>query len=123
MHRYKKIKLSKFFIAFVWLVVITGGYFILHGKGFDRGAAWGKMDRLAYEMLHRPLWAVCICWVIWACYHGYGGIINKFLSFKYFVVISKLGYGVYMLHWVVLTFIYLTIRYKKSFTHLSAVSF
>ncbi|CAD5126504.1 DgyrCDS14615 [Dimorphilus gyrociliatus] len=124
MQKRQKIKLPTLIVLVMWLIVVASGYLILHGKGFDEAEIkpWTKASRLLYEILHRPAWGICICWVIWSCHSNYGSIINSFLSFRYFFIISKLSYGVYLLHWCVISYLFYTARYKKSFRHVAVIS-
>lgn len=122
-HKFRRPKLSRSLVIILWLLAIGCGYITFAGKGFENvsGNNMSRAERITYELLHRPAWAICICWVIWACHYGYGGIINNFLSIKYFVTISKLGYGTYLVHWCVISFLFFTARYKKSFSHRAIV--
>ena len=44
------------------------------------------------------MWPLAICWIIHACHIGCAGIINDILSFKYFIPISNLSLGIYLLN-------------------------
>lgn len=123
-HKTRKPKLHTALVVFLWIVAIVAGYFAFQGKGFEviSGKRWSVGKRYAFEILFRPVWGLCICWVLWACHFGYGGIINSFLSIKYFVPISKLGYGIYMIHWVVGNYIVFVARYKRHLAHIPIVS-
>ncbi|PVD37236.1 hypothetical protein C0Q70_04231 [Pomacea canaliculata] len=80
---------------------------------------WSHPVRTAHETLQRPLWALAVCWVIFACASGNGGLINKFFSWRGFVPLSRLTYCVYLIHPVVViadlmayrVFAYFTISY------------
>jgi peptidoglycan/LPS O-acetylase OafA/YrhL len=40
--------------------------------------------------------------IIWMCFTGNGGFVNKFLSWKPFIPLSRLTYSVYLTHaWIV----------------------
>ncbi|XP_021937403.1 O-acyltransferase like protein-like isoform X2 [Zootermopsis nevadensis] len=51
-----------------------------------------------YAALSRPIWSMGVSWVIFVCVAGYGGPVNKFLSWKFFHPMSRLTYSIYMLH-------------------------
>ena len=46
----------------------------------------------------RIIWTICTVYVIGACSSRNGGIINKFLSWKGFVPLSRMSYSVYLTH-------------------------
>lgn len=76
-----------------------------------------------FEGLGRVIWAIALCYVIFACVHGYGGPINRFLAHPFWQPISKLSYSIYLLH---LPVIWLTMATTKSplyFSELTAVSY
>ncbi|CAH1266285.1 Hypp3334 [Branchiostoma lanceolatum] len=50
----------------------------------------------------RLLFSSAICWVIYACCVGYGGIISEFLSWKVWLPLSRLSYVAYLMHPLVL---------------------
>ncbi|XP_065331424.1 nose resistant to fluoxetine protein 6-like [Cloeon dipterum] len=61
------------------------------------------LEAAFYGSLHKPAWSLCLCWIIWACVNGYGGVVNSILSWKYFVPLSKLTFAGYLMHAPVLT--------------------
>ena len=54
--------------------------------------------KVAYNGLCRLVWPLSLVWPIFSCCRGYGGLVNDFLSWKAFVVLSKLTYLAYLLH-------------------------
>lgn len=75
-----------------------------------------------FEGLGRVIWAISLCYIIFACVHGYGGPINRFLAHPFWQPISRLSYSIYLLH---LPVIWLTMATAKSplyFSELTAVS-
>ncbi|KAH6934659.1 hypothetical protein HPB50_026720 [Hyalomma asiaticum] len=54
--------------------------------------------KLLAAFLDRMLWAVSLSWITLACSSGRGGFVGKFLSWNAFVPLSKLSYGVYLIH-------------------------
>jgi len=57
-----------------------------------------KVLNFLYAAFGRTLWAAGVGWVIFACVNGYGGVVNKFLSWKIWLPFSRLTYCAYLLH-------------------------
>lgn len=55
-------------------------------------------NRAFYAAVHRIAWAFGIAWVIFACHTGYGGLVDRFLSWPVFIPFSRLTYAAYLLH-------------------------
>ncbi|XP_032589049.2 nose resistant to fluoxetine protein 6 isoform X3 [Drosophila mojavensis] len=51
-----------------------------------------------YYSLTRVGWPIALCWVIFACMQGYGGMANSFLSSPLWQPMSKLSYSAYVWH-------------------------
>lgn len=49
-------------------------------------------------VLISPSWGAALTAMIILCHLGYGGPVNKLLSYKGFVPISRLTYGCYLIH-------------------------
>ena len=79
--------------------------------------------RVFYGSFHRLAWSVAVGWLIFACVHGYGGPVNRFLSWKVFTPLSRLTYVVYLVH---LNYLYMwssTLRKPIYYTDLDHVQF
>ena len=61
-----------------------------------------KQDEFTLEVVDyfylsiRILWPFAICWIIYACHNGFGGIVNKILSAKILIPFSNLSLGIYL---------------------------
>nr|CAD7393862.1 unnamed protein product [Timema cristinae] len=58
-------------------------------------------DRLAcsfYFALFRTCWALGVAWIVFSCVAGYGGPVNKLLSWKGWIPLSRLTYCIYLVH-------------------------
>lgn len=53
---------------------------------------------VVYAAFSRTAWAAGIAWIVIACATGNGGFINKVLSWKAFVPLSRLTFLVYLVH-------------------------
>ena len=81
---------------------------------------YNRLDAAFYAGFHKLGWSVGIAWVVWACVNGHGGTIfvsshnhlsltsdvfeyktgpvNRILSWKYFIPLSKLSFSAYLVH-------------------------
>lgn len=105
----------------------------------------GEGNRLANSFhlaLVRPVWAIAIGWIIFACMNGRGGKINIpgfvskfkmfltrfvgpinwFLSLPTFQVLSKLTYTLYIVHYPIIYIITSQMRVVPLFNNFEAVS-
>ncbi|KAH7960479.1 hypothetical protein HPB49_020150 [Dermacentor silvarum] len=53
---------------------------------------------LVASFFDRILWSVFLVWITLACSSGRGGFVSRFLSWNAFVPLSKLTFGVYLIH-------------------------
>ncbi|XP_044739869.1 O-acyltransferase like protein-like [Chrysoperla carnea] len=96
----KKVVISKATSLFLWIAAITtmlscvfGAYpFQQPERPYDR------FEASIYLALSRAAWSLAIAWILFACIHGYGGLVNKFLSLNLFQVWGRLSYNMYLLH-------------------------
>ncbi|CAF1048354.1 unnamed protein product [Adineta steineri] len=66
-----------------------------------------RQNRIAFLTLSRLGWSIGLCTIIIACFAGHGGIANRFLSRSCFYKLSKLTYGAYLWHTLVIFVNYL----------------
>lgn len=91
-----------------WIVSV----FLLVGQSFS--TYWWVTGKASYSRLVSTIffgfcsfiWAGSICWIIIACQHGYGGFVNRVLSWKVFIVLGKASYLVYLSHFQILFLYY-----------------
>jgi len=48
--------------------------------------------------ISRIIWAISIATIIWMCVTGNGELVNNFLSWKFFIFLSRLTFSVYLTH-------------------------
>lgn len=77
-----------------------GTYWWITGR-----ADYSRLVSTIYNAVCPLIWSSSLCWIIIACQHGYGGFVNQILSCKFFLVIGKASYLVYLSHFMVL-FVY-----------------
>ncbi|KAH8280696.1 hypothetical protein KR054_000040, partial [Drosophila jambulina] len=56
------------------------------------------LEEAFYLTLTRIAWPLGLCWVVFACMQGYGGLANSFLSSPLWQPLSRLSYSAYIFH-------------------------
>ncbi|XP_043199778.1 nose resistant to fluoxetine protein 6-like [Amphibalanus amphitrite] len=76
---------------------------------------------IIYGSMNRPVWAMCLAWVVIACVHGYGGFINTLLSWKFWIPLSRVTYCCYLVSIDTQVFFYATLKSVLYFDQTNAV--
>ncbi|XP_063424815.1 nose resistant to fluoxetine protein 6-like [Mytilus trossulus] len=96
-------KINKYLNLVLWAVFTAIASAALYGVYRDYNGHPFSTDLAAtFNTLHRTAWSLGVCWVIFACATGNGGIINTILSWKAFVPLGKLTYCAYLVHPIVI---------------------
>ncbi|KAM3963614.1 nose resistant to fluoxetine protein 6-like [Aphomia sociella] len=98
--RGKKVVIPKLQVALLWLMAIILSAAVIYSGYPVLQADWD--NQLADDFLNsfrRPIWAMCIGWLVIACVHGYGGPVNWLLSHPMWKLLSRLSYAMYVLHY------------------------
>lgn len=101
LNRGKKFQLSKVVAWSGWilcLAMIFTSIFALYPYAKWTGPDLSTFAEASYYTLTRVGWCMALCWVIFACMNGYGGLANSFLSSPLWQPLSRLSYSVYMWH-------------------------
>ncbi|XP_046867260.1 nose resistant to fluoxetine protein 6 [Drosophila willistoni] len=99
--RGQKFNLSRPYVWLGWLLclaMIFTSIFALYPY-----VKWGKpalsiLGEAFYYTLTRIGWPLSLCWVVFACMQGYGGLANSFLSSPLWQPLSRLSYSIYIWH-------------------------
>ncbi|XP_045034184.1 nose resistant to fluoxetine protein 6 isoform X2 [Daphnia magna] len=98
----RRIHINRSLIATGWILAAIIGSLVTYGiyPYLDEKTVpvINPFVRVSYGALHHSAWAITVGWIIFACTHGYGGIIHRFLSWKLFLPFSRLSYAVYLIH-------------------------
>lgn len=95
----KKVRISLLQQTTLWLVSTAAAWFVLFiTLPWNRGNLPNAIINAIYGGYHRLLWSLSLCWPSYACATGYGGILARISSWKGFVPLARLTYGVYLLH-------------------------
>ncbi|XP_055915376.1 O-acyltransferase like protein-like [Eupeodes corollae] len=94
----KIVQIVCWFTSFFTLVaIIMGPYFSIHANG--KGTVF---EATMYEGLKRVSWALAHAWITFACFYGFGGIVDVFLSHPLWQPLGRLSYAMYMMHMPIL---------------------
>ncbi|XP_069123541.1 nose resistant to fluoxetine protein 6-like [Argopecten irradians] len=92
-------KISKELNLLIWVAMTVVACVVVYGISDPvTGSQWDNGISALYNALHRSVWGMCVCWVIFACVTGNGGLVNNFLSWKLFVPLGRLSYCIYLTH-------------------------
>jgi len=80
------------------LAMLFTSIFALYPAAEWTSPALSSLEDASYYTLTRLGWSLSICWVIFACMQGYGGLANSFLSSPLWQPLSRLSYSVYIWH-------------------------
>ena len=97
-------------VAFIGLALIYGPYW-LPGP-LDEAAQYSYL----YKVLFKLAWSLLLSWVTFACCKGQGGIVNDFLSWPVWLVISKISFMTYLFHMSINWYFFLSQGYNIDFT-------
>ncbi|XP_034490264.1 nose resistant to fluoxetine protein 6-like [Drosophila innubila] len=83
---------------FVCLATVFACLFALVPYDKFNGPKLTLLGDATYYTLTRLAWPLALCWIVFACMEGYGGMANSFLSSPLWQPLSKLSYAVYVWH-------------------------
>ncbi|XP_043488913.1 nose resistant to fluoxetine protein 6-like [Polistes fuscatus] len=90
-----KLLLKKKSIILFWIFGSLCNLIVIFGLYRRRVSGLGAVF---YTALSRTVWAIGIAWVVIACCTNNGGIVNRILSWKVWIPLSRLTYAVYMIN-------------------------
>lgn len=74
-----------------------------------------------YDSLSRVAWSIALCYIIFACVHNSGGVVNWYLSHPLWQPISRVCYAIYLLHFFVISSILGPMKTPSYFSELNVV--
>ncbi|KAL6448102.1 hypothetical protein ACFW04_000260 [Cataglyphis niger] len=90
-----KVKMSKTTIVVGWLLSSACLLSLLYGL---YEAELTPATAAAYSSLSHSAWALGLAWIVIACSTGYGGYVNKILSWPLLYPFSRVTYCAYLVH-------------------------
>ncbi|KAH8280767.1 hypothetical protein KR054_010700, partial [Drosophila jambulina] len=79
------------------------------------------LEGALFYTLTRIGWPLALCWVVFACVQGYGGLANSFLSYSLWQPLSRLSYSAYIWHMFILEVNHRRIRSNTYFSDYDAM--
>ena len=97
----------------IWITAAALCAVIIFGQyNTWRGHPFTKTENVMYYMFGRTGYSIGIALMIYACHNGFGGVINKFLSWSFWVPLSNLTFTAYLFHPLVFLLMYRTMRFR-----------
>lgn len=93
-----------------------------YSNGYKTHGSGKPFEGATYESFSKIGWGVMLSWVVYCCYHGYGGVVNSFLSNPLWQPFSKLSYAMYISHTVVIVTVNGNAQTETYFSSLEMVS-
>ncbi|PSN54851.1 hypothetical protein C0J52_12407 [Blattella germanica] len=114
----KKVDIPKFAVVAGWLL---SSYFIYLSMispfhlGF-RDYEYDVQQASLYVTFSPIIWSLALGWIIWACFTGHGGFVNKFLCCRSLVLFSRISYAVYLTQFAVFFYNIGSVRAPQHFS-------
>ncbi|KAL3870701.1 hypothetical protein ACJMK2_038745 [Sinanodonta woodiana] len=103
----RQVNMHKVLNLLGWAVAASINIAVLYGLyNPDNKHVLNEPESAAYIALYRTGWAIGVCWVVFACATGNGGPVNTLLSWSPFVPLSRLTYCAYLVHPMIMFYIF-----------------
>lgn len=103
--RWKYVAAAVIVSALLLVLPVYGSYRGYQDARHARIAEW--VDHM-YLVFSRPTWALGMTLMCGLCFLGYGGVVNTILTLPIWTTLSRLSFGVYLTHTVLLDWVYLS---------------
>ncbi|XP_023218708.1 nose resistant to fluoxetine protein 6-like [Centruroides sculpturatus] len=105
MIHFPDLKLRNRTLIIGWFVGITCSLVSLYGLfGYEGVYPMKLIPGIAYTVFYGLAWVAGIGWIILVCHSGYGGIVDKILSWKIFIPLYRLSFLAYIFHPIVIIY-------------------
>lgn len=110
LQKYRKAEMSRTTEVVLWCASVACALTcVLARRRWNAGLVNpGAWEDVAFAFFDRLLWSAFLSWLVIACARGRGGFVGRFLSWSAFVPLSRLSFGVYLVHlpyYVVMCFV------------------
>ncbi|XP_077866701.1 nose resistant to fluoxetine protein 6-like, partial [Saccoglossus kowalevskii] len=102
----KSKKIKTWILVLGWLISIFLGIAVVYCKyGTYYEPYWSLELSTLYHTFSRFLFAVAVAWCLFVCCIGQGGVVNRFLSWAFFIPTSRLVYGAFLFVPILMIFV------------------
>ncbi|XP_026847251.1 nose resistant to fluoxetine protein 6 [Drosophila persimilis] len=101
LNRGRKFQLGRIIVWSGWLLslaMIFTSIFAMYPASKFRAPPLTILEESLYYTLTRVGWPLALCWIVFACMQGHGGLADSFLSSPLWQPLSRLSYSVYIWH-------------------------
>ncbi|CAG9789247.1 unnamed protein product [Diatraea saccharalis] len=99
MENFKLTQAKSLIYVFVGFIVMVLTAFL--GVSYQH-RNYSQLEGTLYVMLNRPVWAVGVAIIILTCCFGKVPLVNSFLEWYPWVPLSRLAYGIYLVHYIII---------------------
>ncbi|XP_022688521.1 nose resistant to fluoxetine protein 6-like isoform X2 [Varroa jacobsoni] len=108
---YKEKKISFWMSFCCWAVTSTCVLIAVFGTHpWNSGNYPGEAIKVLFAVFQRPFWGIFLMWLTFCCATGRATTITRFLSLPVFVPLSRLSFGVFLLHVPIIFLEFITAR-------------
>ncbi|XP_038052246.1 uncharacterized protein LOC119724969 [Patiria miniata] len=115
-------KMSKWINVAMWIVAVGVGLAIIYGPYRSNGEPIPQYAAVMYTVFSRAAFVMAVGWVAFACVTGYGGPVNALLSWGFWAPLSRITFGAYLLHPILMYSFYTTAKSQYHFTYIQYAS-
>ncbi|XP_020622131.1 nose resistant to fluoxetine protein 6-like [Orbicella faveolata] len=109
-----------------WCVAIILALSTLYGEyqvfRTNNPQPFSRAENITYGMFSRFAWSLALAWVIFACHRGLGGLVNRILSARFWIPLSRLTYCAYLIHPVVILTLFSSMETVRAYSDVHMVS-
>jgi len=101
--RGQKIHINPKLNVLCWQAAFLTAFGVVYGtySHYERGRLT-QLENVLYNGFQRIGWSLSLSWVIFSCSKGHGGMINDFLSWRFFLPLSRLSFMTFLIHSLVI---------------------
>ncbi|XP_015511176.1 uncharacterized protein LOC107217967 [Neodiprion lecontei] len=113
----KQVRIHKVLVIIGWVVAAALGFWSLFSpwRSARRDYTYDVEEATYYAVVLPVFWSISLSWVIFASFTQNGGVLNRFLSHHWLVVLSRISYSVYLTQFAVFFYNVGITRYTAEF--------